>query len=262
MKSLTKILENFEKKKKKGVQDSIVNNSEQLNKQRNKNGLIKEVKLYDIIPFDIIDLDGLTLGWRAFTKLLVKEGTLLYEINYIYRKFNVRISAPRDCFYVHNGKCMEHAKLFNYGYIDTEPVLCWFWESRQDFENSNLYEEKQLLLPPSYFNYDSSRKRYEGIEEEIQHESDCCYTYLMKDTSNGYYKIGMSNNPTYRERTLQSEKPTIELVHSRKFCDRKKARNHEKELHEKFKSKRIRGEWFDLDIKDVVLIKDWLDGCF
>ena len=75
MKSLTKILENFEKKKKKGVQDSIVNNSEQLNKQRNKNGLIKEVKLYDIIPFDIIDLDGLTLGLRALTKLLVKEGT-------------------------------------------------------------------------------------------------------------------------------------------------------------------------------------------
>ena len=38
-------------------------------------------------------------------------------------------------------------------------------------------------------------------------------TYLMKDFFRGVHKIGKSINPQVRERTLQSEVPTIELVH-------------------------------------------------
>ena len=40
-------------------------------------------------------------------------------------------------------------------------------------------------------------------------------TYLMKDRHNGLYKIGSSKKPKFRERTLQSEKPSIKLV---KIC--------------------------------------------
>jgi hypothetical protein len=39
------------------------------------------------------------------------------------------------------------------------------------------------------------------------------YVYLMIDKNTGYHKIGFSKNPKHREKTLQSEKPTIELLH-------------------------------------------------
>lgn len=80
---------------------------------------------------------------------------------------------------------------------------------------------------------------------------DVCYVYLMHDTTNGYYKIGISNKPYYREKTLQSEKPTIELIASKKFPVRKIAESIEKSLHSVYDNKRLRGEWFELDEKDV-----------
>ena len=78
-----------------------------------------------------------------------------------------------------------------------------------------------------------------------------CYVYLMEDKANGRYKIGMSKKPEYRERTLQSEKPEISLVCSRKYSSREEARQVEKELHQKFKKSRIRGEWFNLSATDT-----------
>ena len=75
-------------------------------------------------------------------------------------------------------------------------------------------------------------------------------TYLMKDFFRGVHKIGKSINPQVRERTLQSEVPTIELVH---VIDE----DIEKHLHEKFSAKRIRGEWFNLSINDLNYITSW-----
>lgn len=87
------------------------------------------------------------------------------------------------------------------------------------------------------------------IESSISDES--CYVYLMCDTSNGYFKIGISNNPEYRERTLQSEKPTIEKLCAKEYPNRTIASAIESALHKSYDSKRIRGEWFALDANDV-----------
>lgn len=78
-----------------------------------------------------------------------------------------------------------------------------------------------------------------------------CFVYLMKDESNGFYKIGISNKPEYRERTLQSEKPTIVLLKAKEFPTRTIAEAIESALHKAYGNKRLRGEWFDLDPKDV-----------
>jgi len=64
-------------------------------------------------------------------------------------------------------------------------------------------------------------------------------TYLMKDNHNGLYKIGYSSNPNNRESTLQSEKPSINMV---KVWDK----NIESNLHNLYSKFRIRGEWFNL----------------
>lgn len=82
-----------------------------------------------------------------------------------------------------------------------------------------------------------------------------CCVYLMVDTTNDYYKIGISNVPEVRERTLQSEKPPIQLIASKKFVDKKTALSIEKSLHEKYSHKRKRGEWFHLDPNEVDEIK-------
>lgn len=85
-----------------------------------------------------------------------------------------------------------------------------------------------------------------------------CYVYLMKDTSNGYYKIGISNTPEYREKTLQSEKPTIELLASKQYPTRKIAEAIESALHTAYSQQRLRGEWFKLDDVDVAAIIETL----
>jgi hypothetical protein len=76
--------------------------------------------------------------------------------------------------------------------------------------------------------------------------------YIMIDKNNGYYKIGRSHNPIYREKTLQSEKPSVELMHA--FDARIKD---EKIIHDMFCNKRIRGEWFDLSGSDITKIFDY-----
>lgn len=85
-------------------------------------------------------------------------------------------------------------------------------------------------------------------------KAETCFVYLMMDVSNGFYKIGISNKPHYREHTLQSEKPTIELVCSKEYPHRKIAEAIEKALHNAFSSKRIRGEWFNLDDNDLSML--------
>ena len=107
---------------------------------------------------------------------------------------------------------------------------------------------------------------YEHPTKEIKGDSldsgtikfDWCYVYLMKDFSNNYYKIGMSKTPDYRERTLQSEKPTIEMICNKRLSSRRIAEAFEKALHHAFADKRIRGEWFNLNEIDVAEIVESL----
>jgi hypothetical protein len=68
-------------------------------------------------------------------------------------------------------------------------------------------------------------------------------------------KIGISNRPEYRERTLQSEKPTIELLCAKQYPSRTIAEAIEGALHKAFGEKRLRGEWFNLSDQDVIDLK-------
>ncbi len=106
-------------------------------------------------------------------------------------------------------------------------------------------------------NYSPLLKHSQSFEEAPSNNETCC-VYLMIDTTNNFHKIGISNQPKYREKTLQSEKPTIELLCSKKFPSRKIAESIEKALHDAFKEKNKRGEWFDLDKKDIEQIMETL----
>jgi hypothetical protein len=88
-----------------------------------------------------------------------------------------------------------------------------------------------------------------------ERESEECYVYFMFDTQSLCYKIGVSNLPEWREKTLQSEKPSIKLIAAKKFVNRRIAANFEKALHDSYSHKRKRGEWFQLDQEDIDEIK-------
>lgn len=64
-------------------------------------------------------------------------------------------------------------------------------------------------------------------------------TYLMKNNNTKLYKIGYSKNPKHREKTLQSQEPSIKMV---KIWNK----NIERKLHKLYSEYRVRGEWFNL----------------
>lgn len=111
------------------------------------------------------------------------------------------------------------------------------------------------LLIKQGIDYCSATGR-EDVKQETYRIKEPCYVYLMKDLANGFHKIGISNHPEYREHTLQSEKPTIELVTCKEYPTRLIAEAIESALHKAYGEKRLRGEWFDLsseDVDDIVL---------
>ena len=76
----------------------------------------------------------------------------------------------------------------------------------------------------------------------------------MIDKNTGYFKIGRSINPSTREKTLQSEKPTIDMLFSYPATN-----ECETDLHGIYSKKRIRGEWFDLNGTDLKNIKTYFN---
>ena len=105
---------------------------------------------------------------------------------------------------------------------------------------------------------ENSAEVNEEIEECISKKKKSCSVYLMLDATNNFYKIGISNNPKYREHTLQSDKPTIDLIASKEYPTRLIAEAIESALHKVYNTKRIRGEWFNLEDEDVIHIKETL----
>lgn len=84
-----------------------------------------------------------------------------------------------------------------------------------------------------------------------------CHLYLMQDFSTMLYKIGISKTPIYREKTLQSEKPTINMIYCKVFINRKAAYLTEQNIHANYKKNRIRGEWFSFSSIEVKQIESY-----
>jgi len=97
-----------------------------------------------------------------------------------------------------------------------------------------------------------NRKDY--FLQDITNYEQETFVYLMRH-QNGLTKIGKSNNPSTRERTLQAEDPRLEMIF---HC--KSRGSIERRLHQIFESVRVRGEWFDLMPHHVEWIAFILDG--
>lgn len=146
----------------------------------------------------------------------------------------------------------ENQARYLQGLSDIFPVLIerFLEEAAEHFNWVPARSEKPIL--------DNSSQKQPDSQASFEESADYCYVYLMNDATTGYYKIGMSNNPEYRESTLQSEKPTIVKICHKKYPSRRVARGIEAALHRVFEEKRIRGEWFRLNERDIWEIKQTL----
>jgi len=110
------------------------------------------------------------------------------------------------------------------------------------FEKRIVYDFSQLIIQLHEIDKINNRKKAVSKRSKFVYNGGYCpnsKTYIMKDKSNGLYKIGKSIKPKIREKTLQGEKPTIEIV---KIFNS----DIERDLHKRYVRQRVRGEWFKL----------------
>lgn len=179
----------------------------------------KEIKKYYPILkkiYQIIDIKkALKDDWRFEN---------LHDDVYFFRATDIRFNPKLD---------------FNTYYRDENPTV------KGDILDCNskiVYRSERISI--------TNIKEIEDQKQFLLLSNNLTKVYLMFDKNTGYYKIGRSKNPLARERTLQSEKPTIEILHT--FDARV---INEKELHNMFSDKRIRGEWFNLNGSDIQTVK-------
>ena len=99
---------------------------------------------------------------------------------------------------------------------------------------------------------EEAEKTNENLER-LRRSNFKIFVYLMEDIRNGLFKIGQSQTPEKREKTLQSEVPETSLRFYMPAHD-----TAEKELHEMFSKKRVRGEWFELTPQDIISVIGFL----
>jgi hypothetical protein len=147
------------------------------------------------------------------------------EENYLYKIVDI----SKMCVYIENF-FYQLEEFFVVDYIGLNDQVV----------NQILENERTLL-----FKYIDNKKEIEKHIKKNKYKKARKYkTYLMKNKLNGLYKIGKSINPKYREKTLQSQEPEIEMV-------KVWQKDIENDLHFKYKKYRKRGEWFKLNKTQV-----------
>jgi hypothetical protein len=129
---------------------------------------------------------------------------------------------------------------------------CWSIQAMQSIESINSFSDKAsslvLDINDSALNAERAFRDQHDMLSKRKPEVANGSVYLIVNDRNGCVKIGYTaGDPKYRESTLQSEEPDISMICSFPNSTMKDELN----LHEKYKKKRVRGEWFRLSDDDV-----------
>ena len=123
-------------------------------------------------------------------------------------------------------------------------------EERAKWDEQYYQENKAKILSRNKRYYQEHYGKHTSVEGVSVLKS---YVYLIK-SQYGSVKIGITKDVNRRLMTLGTASPTQLSVAGCKLA--RNARAIEKELHHKFKSKRIYGEWFNLSQEDINWIID------
>jgi len=144
---------------------------------------------------------------------------------------------------------MNNASIF--GKLSENLFIKWLFSGKREY-----------LLPfynwfVIYMNRKKKEKKAENNKTEIKIDKKIGYIYLLK--SNSLYKIGRAKYLKNRIKTYRTENPFgIKVIFKKEVNDYLRI---EKELLNKFKSKKVKGEWFDLTPTDIKSIKKYLLIC-
>lgn len=135
-------------------------------------------------------------------------------------------------------------------------LIIYYWIS-EIFEIKD-YIDKTVWIDMIYYCI------FEYLEESEQHGAFCLlssatsflnqtkdikkdtYLYIIYSNETKRTKIGITNNPKHRNRTISSHENGISMTNLYRFADRKDAQAIESKLHKKLKDSRICGEWFNV----------------
>lgn len=212
--------------------NDVKENAEEFGLYINFTRLVLEAVEYRINKFDIYD--NLSIEWEEndnIHTIVIEE----YEDNLYYQVINEEKIL----------KCLD----FYDSYIQKNLLLKKDLETLQNLEKERIvkimscYESLNKLKNYRRSIYDT--EKYLSLDEKKYMKPK--KSYIIKDKNTGLYKIGKSNNPKNREKTLQAEKPTYQLIKTFN-------KNWESHLHKKYKEQRLRGEWFNLSKLQVEYI--------
>lgn len=225
-------------------------------------------KIILLVSFDRKDIN---LNKKCALHLLLEDNTVI-TLNAITAptKFHGSYSILRYQIYQEDFNKLETLDFLKWQITNEDGIIIKVGYNKCCKDNNDKSDITQRLSYEVFKDFikDFNKLVRENISEENVKEASLedmkvngkrsCYVYLMIDTTNNFHKIGISNNPQYREHTLQSDKPTIELLCTKEYPSRAIAEAIESALHKVFASKRIRGEWFNLDASDIEEIKQTL----
>lgn len=179
--------------------------------------------------------------------LKFRDELVMYFANYLSHKYkNLNLLDIFNTYQRHTRGMLEKIGFLTISSTEIEKYV--------DYNPSIIAKGVRGIIPLRILRKGDFYKQFFGVKRPGQETPNNEYVYLMLNKRNELIKIGKSKNPTFREKTLQSDEPDIELISFWEVPSRL-----EKELHREFSQKRKRGEWFDLDFNDLKRIKEILN---
>jgi len=212
----------------------------------------KQEWFYEKIHIDIRDSSPQYFNERISIQFYIERITHsanFYSQNLFVNRISFDVNYKDDYKWI-IGFLKKQIKKNKY-FINLEKLFFWILVKKDNFNKIQFWRlksiEETLEKKLSWWEELSREGRIKIISKQEkldikkqEEEKRNKKTYILKDKNTGYYKIGKSINPLDREKTLQAEKPTYELI---------KIFNNdiETDLHKKYKKQNVRGEWFNLN---------------
>lgn len=116
---------------------------------------------------------------------------------------------------------------------------------------------KKIIKDKTFSMYSDSF--YELVSNEIDNlylsNSGVGYVYLISNGNSGVYKIGMSKDLLKRLASYQTVFENGVILHAYLKCEGYDKL--EKKLHFQFKDKKVKGEFFKLEVSDLISLQDY-----
>jgi Rha family phage regulatory protein len=205
-----------------------------------ENSLTLKTDLVEVVQGEVVT-STLQLA-EVFSK---RHDNILREVNSKLRSPNLEIAE----FYKHN--CIESQYINSQG--KAQPM---YYLTRKGFSLLALgfTGEQAELFKIQYINaFEEMYSRLKGYAAAtfLSQSKDKQLVYIIKNAVTGLVKVGITNN--IERRLSQLECATgceLEVVYLHPIADNSK--DIERKVHERFADYRQRGEWFNLDVNELI----------